>query len=289
VRIYEIDRLAGVTRLVGSPRADDASYEDSMPARLADGRVVMVSDRGGRPGLFLVSPDGARAEPLAASVGARDTDPAPLGRDRIVFARSDAGGPRDLFVVRTDGGEIARLTRHPSDDGAPCATPDGGSIVFVSDRDGAPRLYRLSPGAPDPESTVSLLSPPEPRIPGGGLAGTAAGSALEDRDPACLPGGSIAFSRSIGGGPAQVFLVDLGGRSARQITDPLVLPYGAGEPISLGAGALLLTAGPVPPSSPVEGPRFAAYTITEGGFNLARVTRDGVGYSDFARRLRLPR
>lgn len=278
MRVYEIDDAAGVARLIGSPRAGDASYEDSMPARLSDGRVVLVSDRGGRQGLYIASPDGAGAVPLSPAPAASDSDPASLGRDRVIFARADTGGAsRDLFVVGIDGSGLVRLTRHPADDGAPCATPDGRSVVFVSDRDGAPRLYRLSLDAADPETTMVELSPP--------------GATVVDGAPACLPGGSIAFTRASEGAPAQIYLTSAAGgqRGVRQITDPLVLPHGAGEPVSLGDGTILITGGPAPP--PEEGgygPRFAVYRITEGGYNLTRVTRDGAGYNDFARRLGPP-
>lgn len=281
VRVYEIDDAAGFARLIGSPRADDASYQDSMPVRLPDARVLMVSDRGGRPAIYVASPDGATTVPLFPSSPGGDSDPAPLGRDRILFSRSESSGGRDLYAVRLDGTGLLPLTRHPGNDVAPCATPDGHTVVFVSDRDGTPRLYRLSPLAPDPESTVAPVWPP----------GRRDDAEQVDGAPACLPGGSIAFSRGPRGGPTHIYIASLaaGPGGLRQLTDPLVLPHGASEPVPLPDGDLLITGGPVPAhDGEGGGPRFAVYKITRGGYNLTRMTRDGAVYNDFARRLQPP-
>lgn len=293
-RIYETGRDGGGARLLGSPRADDASYADGQPARLPDGAVVFVSDRGGRPALWLCDRGGGNPRPLFAG-GAdagrgSESGPAPFGADRIVFARAAdppaaaagtgaagiapaaAGIGRDLYLVPRNGGVPRRLTGDPADDSAPCALPDGRSVVFVSERRGHPELYRLDASAVDPEATASPLWPD---------------SAPSDDAPACLPDGSILFARSARGAPSHVFQARFGdgGPVARQITDAVTLPYGAGEPVPLADGTILLTAGP----GPANGPRYAVYGISGGGYNLARVTRERAGYEDLTRRLRPPR
>ena len=298
-RVYETGRDGSGARLVGSPRAGDASYADGQPARLPDGGTVFVSDRGGRPSLWLCDRGGAEARPLfsgaaavagsAASGSAADTDPSPGGAGRILFARAAGGvsgsgagdggsaaaeprpaNGRDLYLVQRDGSGLRRLTTDPADDGAPCLMPDGRSVVFVSARRGRPELFRLDASAADPETTVAPL-----------LAGE---QVATDEAPACLPDGSILFARSAPGGPSQVFQVRFGDRgpAARQITDAATLPYGAGEPVPLADGTILLTAGPGPANG---GPRYAVYGISGGGYNLARVTRERAGYEDLTRRL----
>jgi hypothetical protein len=202
-----------------------------------------------------------------------------------VFARSAAAGaPRDLFVAGVDGSGLRALTRHPADDGAPCVLTDQRTIVFVSDRDGPKRLYRLDAGAADPESTLAPLLP-DPGSGGDAGAATRNGAGVADGAPACLADGSIVFSRAAGGRPAQIFAFDPGlPRAApRQITDATILPSGAGEPVGLDDGTLLMTAGPA--SGRGRGPRFGLYRISRGGYNLSRVTKDGAGYDDLARGL----
>jgi Tol biopolymer transport system component len=57
----------------------------------------------------------------------------------------------DIFLLDAAGKEVARLTAPASDVGraannvAPAWSPDGRSILFLSDRDGAWRLYRMNP------------------------------------------------------------------------------------------------------------------------------------------------
>jgi len=254
-----------------------------MPARLPDGRVAFVSDRGGRPALYLAASGSADATgiPLVPGAGSPatgspvDSDPAPFGPGRLVFARAaTAGATRDLFVVGVDGSGLTALTTNPADDGAPCALPDRRTIIFVSDRDGAKRLYRIDAGAADPESTVAPLMPEAP-------AGVA------DRAPACLSDGSIVFARAAAGRPAQIFALDLRLTHAapRQITEATILPSGAGEPVALDDGSILLTAGPATGGARGRGPRYGVYRISRGGYNLSRVTRDGAGYDDLSRGL----
>ena len=296
-RVYETGRDGRGARLVGSPSAGDPSYADVQPARLPDGATVFVSDRGGRPALWLAARDRGETRPLfsgaasgagdaVANATASDSDPSPGGADRILFARAVAGGAgggeggagtetrieggRDLYLVGRDGSGLRRLTSDPADDSAPCLLPDGRSVVFVSARRGRPAIFRLDLSAADPEGTVTALLPPDP--------------AASDDAPACLPDGSILFARSARGAPSQVFQARSGDRGpvARQITDAATLPYGAGEPVPLPDGTILLTAGPGPANG---APRYAVYGISGGGYNLARVTRERAGYEDLTRRI----
>ena len=114
-RIYE-EIGEGAARVVGD--ADGGgTHADTMPARLPDGGIVFVSDRDGNPEIYLASADGAvkrlTSDPPASP--ADDSAPAPLGRDRIVFARTEPGAsrgaPRDLYVLRLDDGNLRRLTQ----------------------------------------------------------------------------------------------------------------------------------------------------------------------------------
>ncbi|MFG0327491.1 MAG: S41 family peptidase [Phycisphaerales bacterium JB037] len=49
----------------------------------------------------------------------------------------------DLWAVSADGGAASRLTSHPADDSAGVFSPDGKTLAFESNRDGARNLYTM--------------------------------------------------------------------------------------------------------------------------------------------------
>jgi acylaminoacyl-peptidase len=77
---------------------------------------------------------------------AADPQIAPDGK-RVVYVRqfSDIMGDRrhsNLWVVNADGTDNRALTTGNHNDTLPRWSPDGGQIVYVSDRDGGPQIYR---------------------------------------------------------------------------------------------------------------------------------------------------
>jgi dipeptidyl aminopeptidase/acylaminoacyl peptidase len=66
---------------------------------------------------------------------------------RLVFTVTDpprgSARARALWLVDVGSGRLRQLTFSGKSDGAPRWSPDGASIAFTSDRDGAPQLYRL--------------------------------------------------------------------------------------------------------------------------------------------------
>jgi Tol biopolymer transport system component len=51
-------------------------------------------------------------------------------------------GNRDVWVVALDTGSFTRLTSHPASDWFPVWSPDGGHVLFASDRDATSSFYR---------------------------------------------------------------------------------------------------------------------------------------------------
>src|SRR5919108_546635 len=79
--------------------------------------------------------------------GIGDLDFSPDG-SRLVFTITDppkgSSRARALWLFDTVRGEVRQLTFSGKSDGVPRWSPDGMSIAFTSDRDGAAQLYRLS-------------------------------------------------------------------------------------------------------------------------------------------------
>ena len=54
---------------------------------------------------------------------------------KIVFT-SDRDGPRNIYIMNSDGSNQQKLTDNPFNDYEPIFSPDGLSIIFTSERDG---------------------------------------------------------------------------------------------------------------------------------------------------------
>ena len=118
-----------------------------------DGRQFAYTDAGGIAILTL----GGSARRLAGTTGG-DGEPAWSSRGQIAF-RSVRDGNEEIYVVPADGPTPAdpNVTKNPASDRDPNWSPDGGSLVFASDRDGSRGIWggpvgtfaRWSSGASD--------------------------------------------------------------------------------------------------------------------------------------------
>jgi Tol biopolymer transport system component len=94
----------------------------------ADGRLLVVSDRDGRSGLYLLREDGSDLRDLAPTQEVYAGDWSPDGT-RIVFSAA-AGGAARPFVMDADGSGVVGLGVAGS---GPRWSPDGRTIAFTSD------------------------------------------------------------------------------------------------------------------------------------------------------------
>jgi len=60
------------------------------------------------------------------------------------FPQAEEGPERDILLLASDGSREVPLVRHPGHDARPMWTPDGGRVLFFSDRNGAPGLWSVS-------------------------------------------------------------------------------------------------------------------------------------------------
>ena len=113
------------------------------PVWSPDGKqLAYVSFEARRPQVFLQSLRDAsrRAVPGA---GHASSAPAfsPDGR-RLALAMTAADGDMEVFLYTLETGALSRFTRYPGIDTEPAWEADGRGLVFTSDRDGKPKLYR---------------------------------------------------------------------------------------------------------------------------------------------------
>ena len=157
--VLDLESDARPRPLVEGPALEDAA------AISPDGRrLLFVSTRDGNADIFATpfrpwDPSAAEQAVNLTRHAAGDYNPAfsPDGT-RILFSSSrDAAVATsttpslppnylasELYVMQADGSDVRRLTHHESWDGAPAWTSDGRGVLFYSQRDGAPRIYRAA-------------------------------------------------------------------------------------------------------------------------------------------------
>jgi Tol biopolymer transport system component len=135
-----VDVASGrVRRLSSGLRAHD-------PDVSPDGkRLVFVRRVEDRSEVWTLELEGGALHPLTESgPGTQWSGPrfSPDGA-RVAAARWSEGGWLDLFLIDAESGALTRLTEDRARDMEPEWTPDGGHLVFRSDRDGVSNLYAL--------------------------------------------------------------------------------------------------------------------------------------------------
>ena len=146
----------GATRLTRPHRRSDFARVS------ADGSRVAFASTGddplGRWALFVMNADGSgeeRLTPFSDNVpGSWSPDGGWIaftsgryaGEGRSLDAGMQGlggGGNLEIHVIRADGSEEIRLTDDPARDRDPVWSPDGESILFATDREGAYEIYRM--------------------------------------------------------------------------------------------------------------------------------------------------
>ncbi len=126
--------------------------------------------------MFVTDPSsrGANCKLYAVNVATNQSSPPreiDAGRDavqprwspqgwRIAYWAKDEAAQRDIWTVSPRGGDAVRVTNDAAVDWNPVWSPDGKFIYFISNRKGAPSLWRV----PVDEASGRALGEPEPII-----------------------------------------------------------------------------------------------------------------------------
>ncbi|MFG3054655.1 hypothetical protein ACGFZP_27375 [Kitasatospora sp. NPDC048239] len=115
------------------------AHFDAGPAALGD-RLVFASRRDEQaPQVYLRAADGS-VRRLTSGLDAANPRLTPDGRSVVFDAAQPAGAggtQRDLWLVRTDGTGLTRLTDTPANEEHPTVSPDGARLAYSSDADPA--------------------------------------------------------------------------------------------------------------------------------------------------------
>ena len=134
-----------------------------------DGNWLVFEEESGAPlirQLYRIHPDGSSKSILIGLPGGNNSQASwsPSG-DWFVFRNTAASGQIDLYLLGADGSGLLRLTDSAADERYPDWSPDGNSVIFVSDKDGSDKIYSiavaelLEPGPPAPPEAVLWIDP----------------------------------------------------------------------------------------------------------------------------------
>jgi Tol biopolymer transport system component len=215
------------------------------PTPLVIPAFLVVGDDGGFAQIYRVADS---VETKLSTTESNDADPQSAA-GRIVFS-TDLDGNAEVYIGDTSLTVTRRVTVSAAQDDHPAIDPTGNTIVFVSNRSGAPRLWTVPAPALD---AVTFDTPV--------ALETGSSTATPESAPAWSPdGGTIAFS-STRTGRSEIFTVPASGGSAVQVTNEV---GGAFNPAWSGDGGSIY------------------YTATVGVLHVRRVKLSSSSPSDFA-------
>jgi len=123
------DLGTGLRQLTTTP----GKAESTLPVFSPDGsKIAFVSDRDGKPGLYVMAPDGSDVQRVGTFVATLESRPswAPDGT-RIAFAGTAKGkGKSDILVADLTSGKTRKIGASPKNEIEPAWSPDGKHILF---------------------------------------------------------------------------------------------------------------------------------------------------------------
>lgn len=124
---------------------------------------LYVSYKSGQPKIFISSVEKGMGKKAVDIRGNQLLPAISRQRDKMAFI-CDASGRADLFIqpIRPDNGQMGtpiQLFSFPrSTQASPTFSPDGSKIAFVSDKDGATRIYSISSQRSEKRAVPVLLT-----------------------------------------------------------------------------------------------------------------------------------
>lgn len=268
--------VARVTEAVRDARAPVAGGIARPPER--EGIVVAATEAGDRePALYVLDPEGGGHSLLLEGPAGGVMAPAWSADGTLVaFAMNVAPGDdpdtvdtnMEIFVVRSDGTGLRRLTDHPGLDTNPAWSPDGSRIAFTRWPDGA---------ASEGGSRVAIWAV---NADGSNLERLTLGPGLADHADWSPNGEEIAFSKYVKSKDAYaIFTMEARAEDVRRFHVVTNAPRGVSNTSPAwspdGSRIAFIRDGDQNRSGDSE-----LYVVDSGGAHLRRVTTGGGSYYD---------
>lgn len=171
------------------------------PAWAPNGRLLAYTTyRSGNADVYVYNLDSGKINVLAAFPGMNAAPSWSPDGGQLALTLSRDGNP-EIYRIRADGSGPVRITNSRSVETSPTWTPDGSQILFISDRFGAPQILKVSPGGGQPRALTRKG---------------------HNDDPDVNPRGDrMVFTSNRGGGGFDVWVSDLEGGNAINLTSDL--------------------------------------------------------------------
>ena len=214
--------------------------------------------------ICVIRSDGTESRQLTQGITATDPAWSPDGR-KIAFTRRQEVGEYvtysndDVFVMNSDGSKSHQLTPEVEGfhAGQPEWSPDGQQIVFV-------RGQAISSSIPARPGELFVMKPD-------GTDVTPLTRRARDLHPDWSPDRQeIAFTRAVDPPYAGIWVVDAGGGSPRQLTNP---PNEVDESVAWSPDSTLIAFTRTRPNSETDG-EASVYVMNRNGTNIHEVVRN---------------
>lgn len=152
--------LNAIDEITRQPQIFNVSYPDGVRHRVtndlnsyvgfsltADGRSIVIPQINSDRQIWETSSTGGEMPSQLLSGSEKHFDNVTWGLDDYIVFDEDSNSSFDkfdIFRVRADGSDLQQLTFGPGSNSDPAVSPDGQTIVFVSDRTGKYQLWRMS-------------------------------------------------------------------------------------------------------------------------------------------------
>jgi TolB protein len=117
------------------------NIKDYMPSWSADGRkIAYTAYRQEKAGLYILDLDQGKRKIVFDQGTSFGSNFSPDGKKLAFCSTEDESNP-EIYVAKSDGTSIKRLTFNKAIDTAPSWSPTNREIAFTSDRSGSPQIY----------------------------------------------------------------------------------------------------------------------------------------------------
>ncbi len=184
------------------------TLDDDSPSFSPDGKKIAYKSTSGINSDILVlnTANGQQVNLTGTQAFALDPHFDPQGR--VLFSwnprtATNPGSQFQIYRIKADGTGLEQLTSEPFNHYYPAPSPDGKTIVFVSDRSGSFDLYRIAANIAGPANQ------PQPLLNDQG----------SNTDPAFTPDGKRIVFSSSRDGDQEIFRINADGSGLVQLTN----------------------------------------------------------------------